>query len=288
MIWFGTLNIPILFGVQVLSFLASTTETYFDRILTTFTGPSTTRAGLEKVKLAIRPGSCQSYCFSSTDWKMFLTNFDDFFWPRHHSSRPEAGKAENRAWMTWFCTWKTPTLFVVQFVLFAGSTAEKCFGWFLMTFSGSSTTGVGVVENRPQMTQFCIQNIPTQFVVQFLWFPIYTLEKCLGQILTTFSSLGTTRARKVENRNLMYRFCTWNIPTLYGVQLLSFPINTIEKCFGQILTTFLGLGTIRWLGFATETYPQILWCKSYHFPSVRRKNVLVKFWQLLWVQPPPK
>jgi len=33
------------------------------------------------------------------------------------------------------------------------------------------------------------------------------------------------------------------MPTLFGVQFLSFLANTVEKCFHQILTTFSGLGT---------------------------------------------
>jgi len=36
----------------------------------------------------------------------------------------------------------------------------------------------------------------------------------------------------------MNRFCTPNIPALFGVQFLSFLIHMAEKCFGRILMTF--------------------------------------------------
>jgi len=35
----------------------------------------------------------------------------------------------------------------------------------------------------------------------------------------------------------MTRFCTQKIPTLFGMQFLSFAINTAKKCFSWILTT---------------------------------------------------
>ena len=70
------------------------------------------------------------------------------------------------------------------------------------------------------------------------------------------------------------------------MQFISFLVSTIEKCFRQILTTFLGLGTIGQaklkigpgrLGFALETYRQSFGCNSYHFLLVRSKNVSVSF-----------
>jgi len=44
------------------------------------------------------------------------------------------------------------------------------------------------------------------------------------------------QAGKVENRVRMTPFCTRNIPTMFGVYFLSFPVSTIEKCFIRILT----------------------------------------------------
>jgi len=46
-----------------------------------------------------------------------------------------------------------------------------------------------------------------------------------------------------KNRAQMNRTCTRNIPTLFGVQFLSFLVNTTEKCFCQILIAFSGLET---------------------------------------------
>jgi len=40
-----------------------------------------------------------------------------------------------------------------------------------------------------------------------------------------------------EKRVRMTLFCTRNIPTMFGVHFLSFPISTTENCFGRILTT---------------------------------------------------
>jgi len=38
----------------------------------------------------------------------------------------------------------------------------------------------------------------------------------------------------------MTRFSARDIPTLFGVQILSFPISRAKKCFDRILTTFWG------------------------------------------------
>jgi len=63
-----------------------------------------------------------------------------------------------------------------------------------------SNPEVGTIEDEGRMTRFCSRNIPTEFGVQFLSFAVSTGEKCLGRILTTFSSPSTTRAGKDENR----------------------------------------------------------------------------------------
>jgi len=90
------------------------------------------------------------------------------------------------------------------------------------------------------MTSFSARNIGTLFGVEFLSFPISTTKNCFGRILTTFPGPDPTEAGKVENRAHMSRFYTWSIPTLFGVQFLSFPVSMVEKCFGRILTTFSG------------------------------------------------
>jgi len=58
-----------------------------------------------------------------------------------------------------------------------------------------------------------------------------------------FSCLGTTGAGKVKNRAQMTRFSARNIPTLFGMKFLLFPISTAKQGFGRILTTFPGPGT---------------------------------------------
>jgi len=146
------------------------------------------------------------------------------------------------------------------------------------------------------MTQFCTRNIPTLFGMQFLSFVASVAENCFGRILTTFPGPGTG-AEKVENRARKTRFCTRNIPTLFGVQFLSFLVSTAKKCFSRVLATFRvralpeqeKLKTKpRWLGLVPETYPYFLGYNSYRFPSVRLNNVSVQFWQLFRGRLPPE
>jgi len=123
-----------------------------------------------------------------------------------------------------------------------------------------------------------------------------TAEKCFCQILTTFPSSGTTEAGKVENRTRMTWFDTRNIPTLFVVQFLLIPIGRGEKSFSQILTISRPghhrsrdfENRTRWLGFASKTYPHILWFNSYRFLSVSMKKVLVEFWRLFRAQAWPE
>jgi len=147
-----------------------------------------------------------------------------------------------------------------------------------------------------QMTTFNTPNIPTQFVVQFLSFPVSTFETCFGRILTTFSGLGTTGAWKVENGAQMSRFSARNVPTLFWVQFLSFRVNTTKKCFRRILMTSprpctsgqpkLKSGT-KWERFAPQTYLHNLCCSFYHFPSVRMKGNSIEIWLLFRAAVPP-
>jgi len=50
----------------------------------------------------------------------------------------------------------------------------------------------------------------------------------LWSIREDFSSPGTTGGGKVENRAQMTRFYAQNIPVLFGVQFLSFSINSTK------------------------------------------------------------
>jgi len=83
-----------------------------------------------------------------------------------------------------------------------------------------------------------------------LWGAILLISRQYGQKIfrssfDNFSGSGTTGAKKVENRPQMTWFSARNIPTLFGVQFLSFPISTAKQCFGPILTTFLGPSIIK-------------------------------------------
>jgi len=51
-------------------------------------------------------------------------------------------------------------------------------------------------------------------------FSVNTVDKCFGQILTTFPGPGTTAVGKVENLSRKTRFCTRNIPTLFLCAIL--------------------------------------------------------------------
>jgi len=65
-------------------------------------------------------------------------------------------------------------------------------------FSGSghdrNTPGSRKVKNRVGMTPFYTRNIAIVYWVHFLSFSINTTKKCLGRVLTTFSSSNTTEA----------------------------------------------------------------------------------------------
>jgi len=166
---------------------------------------------------------------------------------------------------------KYTTMFGVQFLSFLVSMAEKEICWIFTTFLGPNTTRASKVENQAPMAQFCTRNICALFGLQLLSFSVSTTEKYFSQILTTFSGSKTTGVGKVGNRVRMARFCTRNISRLFGVQLLSFLVNTAENFFGQCLMTFsapdtTGAGSeqaklkIRsgWLGFEFEKYHHCL------------------------------
>jgi len=87
----------------------------------------------------------------------------------------------------------------------------------------------------------------------------------------------------------MTRFSAWKVPTLFGIQFLSFSISTAKKMFRSNLNDFSGPGTTeqeklktgpRWLGWAPKTYPHFLGYNSYRFSSVGEKNVSVEFWRV--------
>ena len=101
------------------------------------------RVPLEQVMLKTEPGWlnfapetyphslwCSWYHFQSIVENCFgriLTTFPG-------SGTTRAGKVENEAQKTQFCTRNILTIFRVQFLLFLVSTVEKCFGLVLTTF----------------------------------------------------------------------------------------------------------------------------------------------------------
>jgi len=88
------------------------------------------------------------------------------------------------------------------------------------------------------MTRFCTRNISAMCEVQFLLFVVSTAKKYFGRNLTAFPVLKSTRVGKVENPAQMTRFCTQNIPTMFGVQFL-FLLSVQLKHFCRVLTAFL-------------------------------------------------
>jgi len=94
---FSTWNISTLFGVQFLSFHVSTFEKNFGRILTTFLGSGNPEQSRSRQSWRSRAddlvlhqntvwGAFLIVCLQY-DWKMFRSNFNDFFGPEHHRSR---------------------------------------------------------------------------------------------------------------------------------------------------------------------------------------------------------
>jgi len=114
----------------------------------------------------------------------------------------------------------------------------------------------------------------------------------LKTVLVEFWRLFRARAplehvsgKSVSNDSVCFR----NIPTYFVVIFILYPVRKIDKCFGRILTTFPVLGTTaagkvknlaRRTRFCTRNIPTLLGCNSYHFSSVRSKNVSVEFWLL--------
>ena len=83
-------------------------------------------------------------------WKMYQSNFSDFFVSGHHRNRPRARKVKNRAQMTRFCIRNITKMFGVQFLSFFVSTAEKCFSQILVTFPNLDTTRTGLEQAKLQ------------------------------------------------------------------------------------------------------------------------------------------
>jgi len=107
-----------------------------------------------------------------------------------------------------------------------------------------------------------------------------------------FCWLGNNRSKKSWKSGTDDSALYPKKPTLFGVQLLLFRINTTEECFRRILmslpspdTTGTRLEQAKletepgWLSFTRKTYLQCLGCSSHHFPSIRLKSISVQLWR---------
>jgi len=219
---------------------------------------------------------CSFYCFPFVWLKNVLVEFWILF--------RRVDKVENRVRMTQFFTRNIPILFLVQFLLFLISMTKKCFGRILTTFMNWVPPEQAKLKIAPVWLDFALEIHPhylgcISYHFQSLW---------LKNVSVKFSILFRVRAppeqEKLKTGTHMTRCCARIIPTLFGVQFVSFPISTAEKWFGQIFMTFLGTGTTRACskqakfivgpglpGFAPKTYPHCFGCNSYRLPSVRLK-----------------
>jgi len=125
---------------------------------------------------------------------------------------PGAGKVENRARKTSFCTRNIPTTFWGAVLIVSRHYSQKMFQSSFEDFSVSghhrNMLRADKVENWTRITPFCTQNIPTMFGVQFVSFLVNTAVKYFDRILTNFPGPESTRAGKPENRAQMTWFCT--------------------------------------------------------------------------------
>jgi len=189
---FSARNIPTLFGVEFLSFPPNTAKNCFGRILTTFRArapPEQDKLKMMPIWLSLAPETNQhclgwNSCRLPSIWsKNVSVEFWRLFWAW---VQPEHAKLKIGSEWFGFGARNMLTLFRVQFLSFTIRSTKKCFSWILMTFLGLCTTRACKVEHQAQMTRFCIRNIPTLFGAQFSSFPVSTVEKIFGRILTTF------------------------------------------------------------------------------------------------------
>ena len=96
-----------------------------------------------------------------------------------------------------------------------------------------------------------------------------------------FSGLGAFKGRKVENGAKMTQFSARNIPTLFEVKFLSFPINTAKKCFGWILTTKVE-NRARMTRFCTQNIPTLFEVQFLSFPISKDEKCFGRMLTTIW------
>jgi len=190
---------------------------------------------------------------------MFRSNLITFLGSNTNRAGPEQPKFKVGTEWLGFGTWKILTLFKVQFLSFPISTIEKYFGRIFQARTPQKQAprwqswkpGPDYLVLHPKQTLTnwgALLIISRYYSWKMFWsnfddFPGPKNHRC------------RPRASKVVNRVQMTLFCTQNIPTLFGLQFLSFLVSTTENLFNQILATFPALDT-------TEVGPERVKCKT--------------------------
>jgi len=129
-----------------------------------------------------------SFC-DQYDWKMFWSNFDDFFEPEDHQSHESWKSGPDDLVLTA----EILTLFGTYFLSFFILMGKKGLWQTFTTFLGPGTARPWKVENWTQISRLSARNRLPLFGVQVLSFRISTAKKCFSRILTTFPGPGTKR-----------------------------------------------------------------------------------------------
>jgi len=127
----------------------------------------------------------------------------------------------------------------------------------------------------------------THFVVQFLSFPVSMVEKCFGQVLTTFRAWALLKEEKLKTGPRWLSLVPETYPHFLRWNSYRFPSIRLKNVSVEFWPPKLKIGP-EWLGFAPKTYPHYLRCNFYRSLSVRTKNVLVECWQLFGAWAPSK
>jgi len=199
--------------------------------------------------------------------------------------------------MTRFCTRNISTLFGVQFLSFAISMAEKCFGRILTTFSGPSPTEHPKLKTGPKSFWFAPETYRDGLWCNSYRFLSVRLKNVSVIFWRLFQARVPLQQAKVEIGLGWLRFAPVTYPHYFGNNFYRFPsvwLKNVSVEFWRLLRTWvspqqakLKIGPI-WLGLALEIHPHYLTCISYRLVLVWLKNVLVKFCWLLRTQVPPR
>ena len=209
-----------------------------------------------------------SFC-DQCGWKMFQSNFDDFFGPEYHHSKQSWKSGPDDC----FDNRNIPTLFGTHFLSFLIRSGKDGLRQIFTTFSGPGKTEKEKLKTGPrwlgwapetyQLFLGCnfyrlasvrqknvsvefwrlfrcwSQPAPPKFKIGSRWLRLVP-QTYLHNLLCSFyrfpsvrlknnsvefcrlSALITNKAGKVENRARLTLFCTWNIPSLFGTLFLSF------------------------------------------------------------------